>query len=147
MAHPFPQRHIQRSCRQSGRDHVPASVPVHEMSIALEVCRLTEERVGVEDLLKVVEVGVEVGDLSGIESGALEFWLEVLLAEPPFSGARPVIERSEGDALQITYLEIEDGSTGVTTSSASVGPITYSQVSVAERTAGTMQSLSRSSAV
>ena len=83
---------------------------MHEMSIAFEVCRLAEERVGAGDLPHVVKVGLEVGDLSGIESGALEFWLEVLLAEPPFSGACPVIERSAGDALCLTYVEIEDGS-------------------------------------
>jgi Zn finger protein HypA/HybF involved in hydrogenase expression len=35
---------------------------MHEMSIAHEVCRITEEHVGADQLGQVVEVGLEVGD-------------------------------------------------------------------------------------
>ena len=83
---------------------------MHEMSIALNVCRIVAERVGQEKLPRVVKVGLEVGPDSGIDAENLEFWLEVILSEPPFAGARPVIERSAGDVLRVSYLEIDDDS-------------------------------------
>ena len=82
---------------------------MHEMTIALNVCRIAAERVGPENLSRVVEVGLEVGSNSGVEVDNLEFWLEVMLSEPPFVGARLVIARSDGDDLRVSYLEIEDG--------------------------------------
>lgn len=81
---------------------------VHEMSIALEVCRLAEEQVGPRGLASIVVVGLEVGDDAGVEIGNLEFCLEALLSRPPFGRARPVIERSRGDVLRLDYLEIDD---------------------------------------
>lgn len=82
---------------------------MHELSIALEVCRLAEEHAGVGAVAHILEVGVEVGDDAGIEPANLEFCLEALLSTPPFSKARPVILRLPGDVLRLSYLEIEDG--------------------------------------
>jgi Zn finger protein HypA/HybF involved in hydrogenase expression len=81
---------------------------MHELSIALEVCRMTEERVGPDGVRAVRAVGVEVGDDAGVEVGNLQFCLESLLAGPPFSGARPVILRQPGDGLRLAYLEVDD---------------------------------------
>ena len=81
---------------------------MHEMSLALEVCRMAEERVGRDALPRVVAVGLEVGDRAGIVVDNFAFCLETLLAHPPFGEARPVIERSEGDVLRLAYLEIEE---------------------------------------
>ncbi len=81
---------------------------MHEMSVALEVCRMAEERLGPRALPSVVAVGLEVGDDSGVELSSLSFCLETLLATPPFSGAKPVIARRPGDVLRLAYLEIED---------------------------------------
>jgi len=80
---------------------------MHEMSIALEVCRLAEERLGgaVDNL---VALSVTVGDDAGIEPENLAFCLEALLAEPPFRGAEPRIRREPGDALHLSYLEVTD---------------------------------------
>jgi Zn finger protein HypA/HybF involved in hydrogenase expression len=80
---------------------------MHEMSVALEVCRLAEERLG-ESADRLVAVGVTVGDDSGLEPSNLEFCLEALLAAPPFRGARPHILREPGDALHLSYLEVVD---------------------------------------
>ena len=80
---------------------------MHEMSIALEVCRLAGERLGV-DAPKLVAVGVTVGDDAGIEPENLTFCLEALLAEPPFCGASPRVMREPGDALHLSYLEVAD---------------------------------------
>ncbi len=84
---------------------------MHEMGIAQEVCRITRERVGEEGCARVVEVGVEVGDKAGVEPDNLLFWLEILLTESPFAGARPRILRTDGDDLRLSYLEVRDGDT------------------------------------
>ena len=81
---------------------------MHEMGVALEVCRIAEERLGRERLREVVTVGVEVGGDAGVEVRSLEFCLETLLAAPPFAGARPVIHRGPGEALRLGYLEVDD---------------------------------------
>lgn len=83
---------------------------MHEMSVALEVCRLAEEQVGIDTLPRVSGLGLEVGERSGIAVENLVFCLESLLAIPPFRGARAEIERSAGAALRLQWLEIEDES-------------------------------------
>jgi len=82
---------------------------MHEMSLAHEVCRITEAHVGADHLSHVVEVGVEVGDQAGVEVGNLEFCLEVLLSSPPFGHGRPAITRLDGTDLRVSYVEIDDG--------------------------------------
>jgi Zn finger protein HypA/HybF involved in hydrogenase expression len=81
------------------------------MSVALEVCRMAEERLGRPALPRVVAVGLEVGDDSGVELSSLSFCLETVLATPPFTGAKPVIARRPGDVLRLAYLEVEDAGT------------------------------------
>jgi Zn finger protein HypA/HybF involved in hydrogenase expression len=80
---------------------------MHEMSVALEVCRLAEERLR-EGTDTLVALGVTVGDDAGVEPENLAFCLEALLAEPPFRGAKPRILRQPGNALQLSYLEVSD---------------------------------------
>ncbi len=82
---------------------------MHELSIALEVCRMAEERLGRAACAAVVEVAVEVGDDAGVEPASLEFCLDALLREPPFRRAAPVILRRPGDVLRLSYLEVDDG--------------------------------------
>jgi Zn finger protein HypA/HybF involved in hydrogenase expression len=82
---------------------------MHELSIALEVCRMAEERLEPEELPLLVSVGLEVGEEAGLEPASLQFCLEALLAAPPFTGARPVITQLPGDALRLAYLEVDDG--------------------------------------
>jgi Zn finger protein HypA/HybF involved in hydrogenase expression len=81
---------------------------MHELSVALEVCRLAEERLGRDALGQVVAIGVEVGDDAGIEADNLQFCLEALLGAPPFRGAVPRVTRQAGDALRLAYLEVDD---------------------------------------
>ncbi|MDT8435248.1 MAG: hydrogenase maturation nickel metallochaperone HypA [Gemmatimonadota bacterium] len=82
---------------------------MHELSLAMDVCRITEEHVGRDGLARVREVGLEVGDRSGVELGSFRFCLESLLGAEPFRGAVPNIRRTAGDELRVTYVEIEDG--------------------------------------
>ncbi len=80
---------------------------MHEMSVALEVCRLAEERLG-DAADALVALGVTVGDDAGVEPENLAFCLEALLAAPPFRGAQPRILREPGEALHLSYLEVTD---------------------------------------
>jgi Zn finger protein HypA/HybF involved in hydrogenase expression len=81
---------------------------VHELSVALEVCRMAEERLGRATLPAVVAIGVTVGDDAGIDPDNLAFCLEALLGAPPFCGATPRVTRERGDALRLAYLEVDD---------------------------------------
>lgn len=81
---------------------------MHEMSIALEIARIAEDRLG-SAAPQLVTVAVEVGDDAGIEPANLEFCLEAVLATPPFRGARSTILPARGDVLQLAYLEVDDG--------------------------------------
>ena len=81
---------------------------MHEMSIALEIARMAEDRLGAA-APQLVTVGVEVGDDAGIEPSSLEFCLEAVLATPPFRGAKGLITRARGDVLHLAYLELDDG--------------------------------------
>lgn len=81
---------------------------MHEMSLALEICRIAEDQVGREGLPKIREVGILVGLDSGVEPESLEFCLDALFTHPPFHDARLVMEMEPGDELRVTYLEVED---------------------------------------
>jgi Zn finger protein HypA/HybF involved in hydrogenase expression len=82
---------------------------MHELSVALEICRIAEERLGPEGAASLVKVGVEVGDLAGVEPDNLSFCLEALLPAPPFGSARPDVVRLPGDLLRVSYFEVDDG--------------------------------------
>ena len=81
---------------------------MHEMAVALEICRIAEEQAGAAGAARVVTVGVDVGDAAGVECSSLEFCLTALLEQPPFRRAKPVIARPPGDALRVSYLEVDD---------------------------------------
>jgi Zn finger protein HypA/HybF involved in hydrogenase expression len=82
---------------------------MHELSIALDICRIAEEKVGTGAVGNVVTIGLEVGPEAGVEIENLEFCLDVLLSQPPFRNAKAVIQRPPGDALRVAYLEVDDG--------------------------------------
>ena len=82
---------------------------MHEMSIALEVCRIAEATAGPGAADRVVTVAVDVGEDAGVEISSLAFCLEAVLAAPPFAGAKPEITRLPGDVLRVAYLEVDDG--------------------------------------
>jgi Zn finger protein HypA/HybF involved in hydrogenase expression len=81
---------------------------MHELSVALEMCRIAEAQLSAGQLGRVVGVGVLVGDDAGIEPDNLKFCLDALLAQPPFAGAAATIVRCAGDALRVEYLEVDE---------------------------------------
>ncbi len=81
---------------------------MHEMSLALEVCRIAEAHLP-PNPVRVLSLGVDVGEDMGIEPANFEFCLDALLREPPFSGARAEVRILPGDDLRLTYVEVDDG--------------------------------------
>ena len=81
---------------------------MHEMSVAMEVCRIAQDQVGFDQLRNVREIGVVVGHDSGVEPDSLRFCLEALLGSEPFRDARATLELTPGDDLRVSHLEIDD---------------------------------------
>lgn len=81
---------------------------MHEMSIAMEICRIAEDQVGLAALPRVREIGLVVGARSGVEPESLRFCLEALLVQPPFRAARPALEFTAGDDLRVAYLDVDE---------------------------------------
>jgi Zn finger protein HypA/HybF involved in hydrogenase expression len=84
---------------------------MHEMSLALDVCRIAEDTVGRTQLPHVTAVGLEVGQRAGIEVANFEFCLDALFSAPPFGRARAVIDSRDGDDLRVSWIEVDDGRT------------------------------------
>lgn len=85
-----------------------AGAGMHELSVALEICRIAESRLPPGACARLCEIGIVVGDDAGIEAGNLAFCLEALLGAPPFGAARPVLTRIAGTDLRVDYLEVDD---------------------------------------
>jgi Zn finger protein HypA/HybF involved in hydrogenase expression len=81
---------------------------MHELSLALEVCRLATEAVHPADPARIVTVAVVLGRRSGVEPANFEFCLEALLQQPPFGRAGANIKRAPGDELRLDYVEVDD---------------------------------------
>jgi Zn finger protein HypA/HybF involved in hydrogenase expression len=81
---------------------------MHEMSIALEVCRLAEEAVAPLGPECITSVGLLVGDDAGLEITSLAFCLETLLTQSPFVQASPELQRVPGDVLRLEFVEVDD---------------------------------------
>ena len=82
---------------------------MHELSLAIDVCRIAQEQLEPAQWPHLRVVALDVGNDAGVEASSLEFCLETLLSQPPFGAARPVITRLEGDMLRVAYLEVDDG--------------------------------------
>ena len=82
---------------------------MHELAVAMEICRIAEATLGDVPPAALRVVGVDVGDDAGVDASSLEFCLEALLRQPPFADAAPALRRVEGDDLRVSYLEVDDG--------------------------------------
>lgn len=80
---------------------------MHEFSVALEVCRLIEERLSPGDAPRVRRVGVIVGEDAGLEPANLSFCLDALLSQPPFGGARAELIPCPGPELRVDFYEVD----------------------------------------
>lgn len=82
---------------------------MHELSLALEVCRLAEEVMHRERGTAVRGLGVEVGREAGVELDNFRFCLDALLQDAPFRDATAEYLPAEGDTLRLAYVEVDDG--------------------------------------
>ncbi|HMV32013.1 MAG: hydrogenase maturation nickel metallochaperone HypA [Gemmatimonadetes bacterium] len=82
---------------------------MHELSLALEVCRIAEASAAPHPARAVRAVAVEVGEDAGIELENFRFCLEALLSDVPFAGARAELTTLPGTDLRVTHLEVDDG--------------------------------------
>ena len=81
---------------------------MHEMSLAMEIARIVEDRLGA-GAGQLTAVGVQVGDHAGVEPANLAFCLDAVLATPPFRGARHELLPCAGDDLRLAWMEVDDG--------------------------------------
>lgn len=81
---------------------------MHELSLALEVCRIAEYHAAPRPASAIRTVAVVVGQEAGIEVENFRFCLEALLSDAPFAGARLDIQPTPGDDLRVTHLEVDD---------------------------------------
>lgn len=82
---------------------------MHELSVALEICRMVEERLESGQSPHLRTVGVVVGDDAGLEPANLSFCLDALLAQPPFGAARAELIPCSGPDLRVDFYEVDDG--------------------------------------
>lgn len=82
---------------------------MHDLSLALEVCRQAEGILRTSNGCRVTALGVEVGAGAGVELENFRFCLETLLADPPFGGTRAELAPVEGDDLRLAWVEVDDG--------------------------------------
>lgn len=80
---------------------------MHELSIAMEVCRMAESTLGA-DASRLRRVALTVGDDAGVERDNLSFCLDVLLSQPPFGTATTALARCPGDVLRVDHYEVDD---------------------------------------
>lgn len=96
------------ACRLQG----PSGELMHELSVAVELCRMAREHLkgkgATAAAVRLLAMGVEVGEDSGVDADNLQFCLEVLFQDPPLAGARVTLLRLPGDVLRLSYLEVDD---------------------------------------
>ena len=80
---------------------------MHELSLALEVCRMAEAELGVRSP-RLKTVHVELGADAGIEPANFVFCLEALLGSPPFGSAALAVTEAAGPDIKLVALEIDD---------------------------------------
>ena len=82
---------------------------MHDLSLALEVCRRAEEIRAKADAASVTSLGVEVGSHAGVELENFRFCLETLLQDPPFNGTKVELVPVDGEDLRLSWVEVDDG--------------------------------------
>jgi hydrogenase nickel incorporation protein HypA/HybF len=65
---------------------------MHEMSIASEIIRMTQDEMQRQRIESICAVGLRVGALSGVDPGALTFCFETAVSDTPLTGAKLEVE-------------------------------------------------------
>jgi hydrogenase nickel incorporation protein HypA/HybF len=83
---------------------------MHELSIAVNIVDIASEEAKRLNARRVESVHLKVGALSGVAKDALLFAWELASEDTTVAGSRLAIEDAVGRELEVTALEIEDGS-------------------------------------
>lgn len=82
---------------------------MHDLSLALEVCRQAEDVLVRSGGVAVQRVAVEVGEEAGVEIENFRFCLDALMQAPPFRGAPAELVSVGGSDLRLAWVEVDDG--------------------------------------
>jgi hydrogenase nickel incorporation protein HypA/HybF len=83
---------------------------MHELSIAMGIVEIAAEEAERQRAARVEAVHLKLGALSGVVKEALLFSWDLACQETPLRGARLAVHEVPGPDLEVTALEIEDGS-------------------------------------
>ena len=75
---------------------------MHEMSLAEGILQIVEDAAARQGFSRVTEVRLEIGALSGVETEALSFCLDVVLKGSVADGAHVELERIPGQGWCLT---------------------------------------------
>ena len=81
---------------------------MHELGIANSVLEAVRVEAGKHPGAVPVTVGVRIGELSGVNPDALAFSFQVLTSETEWDRLVLEVQTTEGDDLQVAYLELEE---------------------------------------
>ena len=76
---------------------------MHELALTQSLVDLVTDRTAGR---RVVAVHLRVGELSGVVAEAMEFSFDVVTAGGPLEGATLVVERTAGDELDLSHVEL-----------------------------------------
>ena len=82
---------------------------MHDLSLALEVCRRAEEVLAEAGGVTVRGLAVEVGADAGVEIENFRFCLDALMQAPPFNGTQAELLPVGGADLRLAWVEVDDG--------------------------------------
>lgn len=81
---------------------------MHELGIAGAILERAKEEARRRPQARLVNVGVRVGVLSGVDADALSFGFECLVKGTELDPLTLEIESTAGDELDLSYLELEE---------------------------------------
>ena len=81
---------------------------MHEMGIANCILNTVHKEAALRPGMRVTRVGLRLGALSGVDTESLRFCFDALVLETELQPLELAIEQSPDDALDLTYLELEE---------------------------------------
>ena len=72
---------------------------MHELSLAMEVIELVRREAEKQGVSKILEIDIEVGDLSGIEAEAFQFGMEMQVKGTILDGATINLVQTPGTGI------------------------------------------------
>jgi hydrogenase nickel incorporation protein HypA/HybF len=81
---------------------------MHEMGIAESILEAVWKETALRPGFRVQKIGLRLGDLSGVDTESLSFCFDALVRDTDLDPLELAIEFVQGDALDLTYLELEE---------------------------------------